>query len=46
MTIWLQKRYDGFTDTPRDEEPRNPLGDLPDQQQLAKMMEKYADEKT
>lgn len=38
MTIWLQKRYDGFTDSPPEEYIENPLGDLPD---ANKLIEKY-----
>ena len=46
MTIWLQKQYDGFTDTPQQEDIRDPLGALPDKEQLSKMERKYADAKT
>ena len=34
MTIWLQKQYDGFVDTPPREEARNPLGELVAPKQL------------
>ena len=37
MTIWLQKRYDGFTDSPPEEYIENPLGDV----DIAKLERKY-----
>ena len=46
LAIFWEKIFDGFTDTPAREDVRDPLGALPDKEQLAKMMEKYADEKT
>ena len=40
LTIFHQKAYDGLSDTPRDEEVRDPLGEISDPQKLA---EKYKD---
>lgn len=36
LTIWHQKFYDGFTDTPHEKNIPNPLGDLPDAEKLIK----------
>lgn len=36
LTIWMQKHYDGFTDTPQIMDIRHPLGDMPDADKLIK----------
>lgn len=38
LTIWMQKVYDGYTDTPQPERDYNPLGDMPN---AAELIRKY-----